>query len=53
MNLIYNYQNSDAYIYNIAFIRALLIKQSINNLQITIEEKEKILASILEYLKKN
>ena len=47
MNIKLNYQNSDAYIYNLAFIKALLIKSSIDNMSISSEEKNEFLQSIL------
>ena len=53
MNIKLNYQNSDAYIYNLAFIKALLIKSSIDNMSISSEEKNEVLQSILQYLKNN
>ncbi len=53
MNIKYNYQGSDAYIHNIAFIKALLIKCTIDNLPTLPESKEEIMNSVLEYLKSN
>ena len=53
MNIKLNCQGSEAYKYNLAFIRALLIKSSIDNMTISSEEKNKILESILQYLKNN
>lgn len=50
MNIKYNYQGSDAYIHNIAFIKALLIKCTINNLPIVEEEKDEVLNKVLDYL---
>lgn len=53
MNIKINYQNSEDYINNIAFIKALLIKCNIESSSNTFEEKEKILSSVLNYLKSN
>lgn len=50
MNIKYNYKDSDAYMYNIAFIKALLIKSTINNLPVPETEKEEILEKVLDYL---
>lgn len=51
MNIKYNYQESDAYLHNIAYIRALLIKSTINNLYTKSDENNKVTNMILEYLK--
>lgn len=50
MKVTINKQDSEAYISNIAFIRAMLIKEYITRLPITKEEKEKIMKSILQLL---
>jgi|GEM_PF-4971325 len=41
------------YIQNIAFIKAILIRETIENLNISYEEKVEIKNKILEYLKNN
>jgi hypothetical protein len=51
MKITINKQGTEAYISNIAFIRALLIKEYITSLPITKEEKEKMIKSILQLLK--
>lgn len=51
MNVIVNKQNTDAYIYNIAFIKAIFIKEYIKSLSLTKDEKEQILKSTLQLLK--
>lgn len=51
MKITINNQGTEAYISNIAFIRALLIKEYIMSLPITKEEKEKMIKSILQLLK--
>lgn len=53
MNIKLNNQESEAYIHNLAFIKAFLIKSSIENLSISVKEKNAILHSILKYLKNN
>lgn len=53
MNIKLNNQGSEAYLYNLAFIKAFLIKTSIENLSIPTKEKNAILHSILKYLKNN
>lgn len=51
MNIKYNYQGSDAYLHNMAYVRALLIKSTINNLYTEIDENNKVTNLVLEYLK--
>lgn len=53
MNIKINYQKSDAYMKNMAYIRALLIRYSVESLPNTQEEKNQILQAILQYLKEN
>lgn len=54
MNIKLNNQESEAYLNNLAFIKALLIKTSIEkNSSISIKEKNAVLNSILQYLKDN
>ena len=45
--------NSKNYIHNLAFIKALLIKESIEKLDISYEEKIQVKNEILEYLQNN
>ncbi len=51
MKVTINKQGTEAYISNIAFIRALLIKEYIKSLSITKEDKEEMIKSILKLLK--
>ena len=53
MNVKVNYSKDNNHIYNLAFIRSLLIKTTIDSLKIEIEEKEEIRKNILEHLKNN
>lgn len=53
MNIKLNNQGSETYINNLAFIKALLIKTSIENMPISMKEKNAILDSVLQYLKDN
>ena len=46
-----NYPKDDNYINNLAFIRALLIETTIENLDINYDEKIELKTKILEYLK--
>lgn len=50
MNIRINNINEDD-IENIAFIKAMLIKRSIENLEISYKDKEKLKNEILDYLK--
>lgn len=52
MEIKLNFPENDNYISNLAFIKALLIKTIIENLDMNYEEKEKLKESILETLKK-
>lgn len=45
--------NSKNYIYNLAFIKALLIKENIEKLDISYDEKIQVKNEILEYLQNN
>lgn len=51
MQLKINFLQDSDYIYNLAFVRALLIKISIENLNINYNDKEKIRKQVLEELK--
>lgn len=52
MEIKFNIPEDNSHISNLAFIRALLIRDTIEKLNITIEEKEELKEEILEYLKK-
>lgn len=52
MQIQFNFPESNNYISNLAFIKALMIKKSIEDLDISYEEKEQIKKEILETLKK-
>ena len=52
MEIQFNSAENNAYVSNIAFIRALLIYSTIERFSISYEEKEKMKNEILEYLKK-
>lgn len=51
MQIKINMGNNENYIHNLAFIKALLIKDTIEALDISNEEKVNIRNEILEYLK--
>ena len=53
MNIKVNFPKDKSHTYNLAFIKALLIKATIDNLKIDIEEKEEIRSNILEHLENN
>ncbi len=53
MQIIINTENNKEYIHNLAFIKALLIKESIEKLDISYEEKIQVKNEILEYLQNN
>ena len=53
MKIKINIENNKNYIHNLAFIKALLIKECIENLDINYEEKVQIKNEILEHLKNN
>jgi hypothetical protein len=48
-----NLPENNAHIGNIAYVRALFIKSTIESLKIETKEKEKIFNKMLEYLKNN
>lgn len=52
MQIQFNFPDSNDYISNLAFIRALMIKKSIEDLNISYKEKEQLKNEILETLKK-
>lgn len=52
MEIKLNFSKDDSHISNLAYIKALLIKCTIEQLNISFEEKEKLRQEILEYLKK-
>lgn len=52
MQIQLNFPESDNYISNLAFIKALMIKKSIEDLDISYKEKELFKKEILETLKK-
>ena len=53
MQIKINTGNNKEYIHNLAFVKALLIKESIENLDVSYEEKVQIKNEILEYLQNN
>lgn len=53
MNIKMNIEDNNACINNLAFVRALLIKKKIDNLEIEYQEKEQVLEEVLKYLKEN
>ena len=52
MRIQFNFPENNNYISNLAFIRALMIKKSIEDLNISYKEKEQLKNEILETLKK-
>lgn len=53
MQIKINFSKDDVHIKNLAFVKALMIKNIIENLNLTYDEKEKLRKEILEYLKKS
>ncbi len=53
MKMKIDFPNDNSHISNLAFIRALLIRDTINNICDTYEEKEQVRREILNYLKEN
>lgn len=53
MQININTGNSKNYMHNLAFVKALLIKESIEKLDISYEEKVQIKNEILKYLQNN
>ena len=52
MEIKYNFSKDNSHINNLAFIRALFIRDTIERLDVSIEEKNAIRKDVLEYLKK-
>lgn len=52
MQIILNKKNNECYIHNLAFVKAILIKETIEKLNVSDYEKENIRNKILQYLKK-
>lgn len=52
MEIKINLPKDNIHIKNLAFVRALLIRDTIENLNVSYQEKEKLKNEILEYLKK-
>ncbi len=52
MKIKLNFPKDNNHIYNLAFVKALLIHSTIDNLNITYLEKEQLQEEVLEYLKK-
>ena len=52
MQIQFNFPDGNDYISNLAFIRALMIKKSIEDLNISYKEKEQLKNKILETLEK-
>ena len=52
MQIKINLPENKNYIHNLAFVKAIMIKKTIESLNISDENKEKIRTEILEYLKK-
>lgn len=53
MQIKINFPKDDVHINNLAFVKALMIKNVIEKLNLTYDEKEKLRKEILEYLKKS
>ncbi len=51
MNIIINH-NGENYIQNLAFIKAILIKEYIENMNISLESKEQVKQEVLTFLQK-
>lgn len=52
MEINYNFPKDNSHISNLAFVRALFIRDTIELLDVSFEEKQMIKEEILEYLKK-
>lgn len=52
MEIKINFPENNSHISNLAFIKALMIKKTIDDLKISFEEKEFLRREILEYLQK-
>ena len=53
MQIKINTKNNENYVHNLAFIKALFIKETIENLEINYEEKVEVKNKILEFLQNN
>ena len=53
MSYIINIPKNNAHVYNIAYIRALMIRNTIEKLDVGIKEKGEILKEVLKHLKDN
>lgn len=51
MNIVIN-KNGENYIQNLAFIKAIFIHQYIENMNISMEQKEKVKKDVLDFLQK-
>lgn len=51
MDIVIN-KNGDKYIQNLAFIKAILIQEYIEHIDVNLEEKEAIKKEVLEYLQR-
>lgn len=51
MEIKVNYSDNDNHISNLAFIKSFFIKKTIENMDVTYEEKKEIYNRILEFLK--
>lgn len=52
MEIKINLQENSSHISNLAFMKALVIKQAIEELNVSYEEKGRLRKEVLEYLKK-
>lgn len=52
MEIKFNFPEDNSHISNLAFVKALLIKVTIDNLDVSYEQKLDLKNKILEYLKK-
>lgn len=52
MQIKINFPENDNHINNLAFIKALMIKKTIEDLNISLEEKERLRKEVLEHLRK-
>lgn len=53
MKIKMNFPKDNSHISNLAFARALLIRDTIQNLNVSYEEKETLRKEVLEYLKRS
>lgn len=52
MEINYNFPKDNSHVNNLAFVRALFIRDTIEQLNISFEEKQMLKNEILEYLQK-